>query len=335
LAVPVGSSLALAASAPLCESLAQLRQACAGLDEFVGALFDELRQLYRELDERREQLDAARRELALDRDQLGKQRHILESDRAMLDRRETDLQAQVANLDAYRAELDKRRNDLEQLRTEAERRQAEARAAAEQLGADKAVFEKARLTSGGSSEEIESLRREFQQLAGERDRLRTDLDAAHDRITSLAATAVDAAESRALLASARAEASKHQDELARVREQLQSAELSLVGGTADERSPDLADVETQLEMVRERAAELADRLDDKEQEFAAERRRLQAELAEARQNTEREPSVGGDGAATLNRRTANNPRATNPVIDSVAAQFRLVQRDAARRRAAK
>jgi chromosome segregation ATPase len=335
LAVPGGSSLALSASAPLCESLAQLRQACAGLDEFVGALFDELRLLYRELDERREQLEAARRELALDRDQLAKQHHILASDRSMLDRRETDLQAQVANLDAYRSELDRRRNDLEQLRTEAERRQTEARTAADQLAADKANWEKTRQAGGDSSQETEALQREFQQLAAERDRLWSDLDAARDRITTLAATAVDAAESRALLATARAEASQYQAELTRVREQLQTAELSLVGGAAGERSPDQADVESQLELVRERAAELADRLDEQERDFAAERRRLQTELAEARQNAEREPSAGGDGAASLTRRPNGGARAANPVIDSVAAQFRLVQRDAARRRAAK
>ncbi|MEX0586335.1 MAG: hypothetical protein WD176_06810, partial [Pirellulales bacterium] len=95
-------------------------------------------------------------------------------------------------------------------------------------------------------------------------------------------------------------------------------------------------VEAQLELVRERAAELADRLDDQERQFSAERRRWQTELAEvSRLVADQNEQGGAEGGPPVGRRPAAAARAPNPVIDSVAAQFRMVQRDAARRRTTK
>lgn len=110
-----------------------------------------------------------------------------------------------------------------------------------------------------------------------------------------------------------------------------------------------AELETELEAVRVRAAELSEALHEQkkrttqlESEWAAELRRMRRALElSLREPTEGAPAAGR-GRTQSRSRAGGGPggqagpgadEADDPVLDSVMAQFEIIQRDMARRRA--
>jgi len=201
---------------------------------------------------------------------------------------------------------------------------------------------------------------EIAALEAERGELRNELEAATDRLTKLAAVAVGVAESKAEAASAKTELTAVRSELDQTKAALARAlEAEGDAGSSDAEHRLRAQLEaearerelteTQLESVRERAAELAVQLEEQQRQFAEERQRWQSQLADltrlvANHNRASHTSTSETivtetprcSAAAMRRaphRTDADGPQGNPVVDSVMAQFQMVQREAARRRA--
>ena len=202
---------------------------------------------------------------------------------------------------------------------------------------------------------------QLQTLEAERGDLRRELEATNTRLAKLAAVAVGVAESKAEAASAKSELAAIRSELAETKTALaRQREVAASVGSSDSEQQLLAQLEdqsrerslteTQLESVRERAAELAVQLEEQQRQFAEERQRWQSQLADltrlvASQNRATHSTSNSEtviteaprcSATAIRRsghRTESDSPQGNPVIDSVMAQFQMVQREAARRRA--
>ncbi|MHB8899478.1 MAG: hypothetical protein ACYC6Y_12080 [Thermoguttaceae bacterium] len=100
-----------------------------------------------------------------------------------------------------------------------------------------------------------------------------------------------------------------------------------------------AALETELDAVRNRAAELADTLDGERQRASSERKEWTEELGRMRQllqSLSQRPAAAVAPAAPAAVPEAVQPDdAQDPVLDSVMAQFEILQKDLARRRKAK
>ena len=198
------------------------------------------------------------------------------------------------------------------------------------------------------------------KLETERTGLRHELDTANERLNKLASVAVGVAESKAETAGVKTELAAVRSELAETKSALAQALESGGGAVAsdieqrlraqlDEHSRERALTETQLESVRERAAELAVQLEEQQRQFAEERQRWQSQLADltrlvashSRANhgsasdtiVTEQPRCTATAIRRAPHRPDHDPPQGNPVIDSVMAQFQMVQREAARRRA--
>jgi chromosome segregation ATPase len=204
------------------------------------------------------------------------------------------------------------------------------------------------------------LKEQLETLEAERGDLRRELEATNTRLAKLAAVAVGVAESKAEAASAKSELASVRAELAETKSVLARQREAAAHGGSDAEHQLLAQLEdqarerslteTQLESVRERAAELAVQLEEQQRQFAEERQRWQSQLADltrlvANQNRTTHSNSTSETivteaprcSATALRRSGHRAESDspqgNPVIDSVMAQFQMVQREAARRRA--
>jgi chromosome segregation ATPase len=205
------------------------------------------------------------------------------------------------------------------------------------------------------------VKEQIDTLEAERSDLRRELEATNARLAKLAAVAVGVAESKAEAASAKSELSAIRAELAETKSALARQRESVAAGSSSEAEHQLLAqledqtrerslTETQLESVRERAAELAVQLEEQQRQFAEERQRWQSQLADltrlvashsrathTNSNSETVVTEAPRCSATTlrrsNHRTESDSPQGNPVIDSVMAQFQMVQREAARRRA--
>jgi chromosome segregation ATPase len=197
-------------------------------------------------------------------------------------------------------------------------------------------------------------------LEAERSELKHQLETSSERLNKLATVAVGVAEAKAETAGAKTELAAVRSELAETKAALERALESGGGHTStevelrlraqlDEHARERALSDTQLESVRERAAELAVQLEEQQRQFAEERQRWQSQLADltrlvASHNRGSHSSTSDTIVTEQPRCTASPVRRAphrpdhdapqgNPVIDSVMAQFQMVQREAARRRA--
>lgn len=166
---------------------------------------------------------------------------------------------------------------------------------------------------------------------------------------------------RARLASVRAETEKHAQELAQAtaelgqaRQQLQEwlgtvqAAAVACGGEAAstpqlvELQQERARLEAELEMVRNRAAEMSETLVQQKREIVQERAQWSEELKRMRHLLEAHHAaasvapreVASPVAPAAESRPTSKPNGveSDPVLDSVMAQFEILQKDLARRR---
>lgn len=197
----------------------------------------------------------------------------------------------------------------------------------------------------------EGAQRELEQLRAERVTLQEERDAAHHQLAKMATTALD-------LAAARAELSATRTELAREREKLAADDdtktelLHRIGELEQER----ALLESELESVRRRAAELSESLERKKWQSASESRQpataAQPITADTQQPETPAPAspaaataaaaAASPGPAAVDDSAEPAPEAKRPTklalgedaaLESVMAQFEMIQRDIARRRA--
>jgi chromosome segregation ATPase len=194
-------------------------------------------------------------------------------------------------------------------------------------------------TQSSASALDEDSQRELDQLGAERVALQEERDAAHVQLAKMATTALD-------LATARVELSETRKELTREREKLAADDdtktelLHRVGELEQER----ALLEAELESVRRRAAELSEALERKEWRSQSESGQPAAAARPISQTSQKlqppEPAAPEVAAADNSASPALQAKRPTKValgedaaLESVMAQFEMIQRDIARRRA--
>ena len=322
---------------PLAETAALFRQECSALDHLIEELYRDVEQLREELAKKGDEIEEARRKLAQRGAQLAEQRK--ESGRL------------VSLLEQQEARVSETLNEVKSLREQVAREREDS---AQREAARTAFLEQKLKAAEG---ERDQLRHELHVLqatsaaAGSGEGLSAD---------SLAPLLSELGEMRRQLGETQAQLGQTQSQLGDARTQLGDAiERSAAaaaahaavatgdGQPADEQTlarvanleRERLELESELELVRTRATELQEVVNQQRRELVEQRAdvttelRLLRELVEQRPSRsvpeyepEEEPALVGAGA-----RGDSGPTA-DPVVSSVMAQFARLQKDVAQRR---
>lgn len=213
-------------------------------------------------------------------------------------------------------------------------------AAQEQLNQARSQLAEERSALIGQRQQAEAaLARRAEQVEREMADLRRDLDLAKSQASRADQTAVSLASARGELAETRAKLAEVREEVERLRRQ--GAEATGPPPQVSDLEHERALLETELEMIRNRAAELTESLADEKNRIARERSEWTSELKELR-TTLTAQTAAGDIQASNVRRLAQPIAAERPalsagdsgahaVLDSVMAQFEALQKDRRRR----
>ncbi len=357
------SSLLTIDTAALHRTVAEL---CAGherLEEFLRGMFGDLGCLADEMARQCSWIDSARSEQTARQseqsDRLQHDHHSLESAferiQELTSRLETSavassggtehFQKLLENMEAERAAF---RASLETSESQSQERLARQREELETVfNRIEKLTERLGETPSGAAGGYEPLQAMLTGLQEEREAWRAQQSAGSNS-ADLVRMADDLAVARQELAEAREELKSQRELLSRVSVAQTSAGDSDLRSRLDrieeERlawAQERATLETELDAVRNRAAELADTLDNQRQQASGERKDWAEELRQMRQLLE---SLGQRGAIALPGAAAPAAAASepaeaedsqDPVLDSVMAQFEILQKDLARRRKAK
>ncbi len=171
------------------------------------------------------------------------------------------------------------------------------------------------------------LRRQIEELSADRLSLESELDAARQEITQLSGTAVELASVRVELADARAKAGRLRDQLMAAASNEQAQRDALHEAELERRS-----LESELDILRRRAAELGEELAAQKRQSAQERSTWNNELKQWRLLFEKQAAVlaashsqspGGLAA----KRPLRPATQSDPVLGSVLAQFEGLHHD--------
>jgi chromosome segregation ATPase len=173
----------------------------------------------------------------------------------------------------------------------------------------------------------ELLRRQIEELAADRTSLERELDSARDEITKLSGTAVELASARVELADARAKAGRLRDQLvaaAGAEQQLRDAN--------HEAELERRSLESELDILRRRAAELSEDLAAQKRQSAQERTAWNAELKQWRLLFEKQAALltashSAPAAMATAKRAGRSAGPADPVLGSVLAQFEGLHKD--------
>ncbi len=324
---------------PLAETAALFRQECSALDHLIEELYRDVEQLREELAKKGDEIEEGRRKLAQRGAQLAEQRK--ESGRLV-----GLLEQQEARVGETLSEIKSLREQLAREREESAQREAARTAFLEQ---------------------------KLRSIEGERDQLRHELNVLQATAAaagsgqglaadSLAPLLSELGEMRRQLGETQAQLGQTQAQLGDARTQLgdaiersaaaAAAQAAVVvasdGQPADEQTlarvanleRERLELESELELVRTRATELQEVVNQQRRELVEQRAdvttelRLLRELVEQRPSRsvpeyepEEEPALVGAGA----RGEVGGPSA-DPVVSSVMAQFARLQKDVAQRR---
>jgi len=262
----------------------------------------------------------------------------LETLAAELVRRQQAWQTEQADREA---ELERRAARLEDERSEVASRweRAQAMAARNESGAI--------VVGEDNGRQIKSLLEEAQQG---RTALQDALEVAQSQSTKLAEVVSELSRTRSELTEVRQEIKDYPEQLGAARGENTNvprvAELEeKVHQLEQERaelSQERAVLETELESVRNRAAELSEGIAQERHQMSNERTEWTAELKRMRRMLETfaqrqielaEAGVGGQASASAGTdQSESSETAKDPVLDSVMAQFEMLQKDLAKRR---
>jgi chromosome segregation ATPase len=294
---------------PLQDSIRELRKGYQSVSECLEQSLAECDLRIAELADCRRQLVEANRNVA------GQEKRVAEHARAEAAALErcTAVQQKLAAIECERSELELRASHAEAEATQSKQRLEIQNEHHQQLQA-----QISRLESEG-----EASRAELAQLRGQ--------------FGSLAETAADAARLRGELAAAVAE-------LARLREQVASVpDEELLRGQLAAAQAERGDMESELELLRSRGAELSEALAEQKRVMADERDHWNEELRHLRRAVERQSELLAQGSASVaengvalpadppRARPANNNYGDGVVVDSVVEQFALLQKNKVRK----
>ena len=202
--------------------------------------------------------------------------------------------------------------------------------------------------SAGSNQGLEPIQEVLDELREGRETWRAAQSSSESANADLVRMADDLAATRQDLAEAREEIRAQRELLHRastgsesspdpeMRERLERLEQERLDWARER-----AALETELDAVRNRAAELSDTLEDERQRASGDRKDWAGEMRQMRQllqTLSERPPVTASEAATPTpaaEQPIEQQDAQDPVLDSVMAQFEILQKDLARRRKAK
>jgi chromosome segregation ATPase len=245
--------------------------------------------------------------------------------------------------------VDKLLHDLDYLRLEIEHKADELEQTQRQLEERSRQLEEQRALSARLSEHLERQETQLDVALGELRELRTQLDAykkdAVERDGGEAASASSDARPDWLseLDELRSQLSEAQSEISSAIQRASESGSSAAQGDSPsaEWVRERSELETELEVVRSRAAELQDIVDTQRRELGEARAEMSSELKELRRLVEQQASLLARNSGPMptipaprdvEDPEAKDPPADDPVMNSVAAQFAKLQKDMALRR---
>jgi len=302
----------------ICDCLGEI---CAGHREsgrFFADVFDQLDAVVRELARKQEEWQLERR------------------------RAESELARQAAEVQRQRAKMADKRD---QIRRDAQHQDQQETAV--------------------TAADVQQLRQILEEVEWDRAALHSALEASGSQADSLAGVASELAETRGELAETRQEILRQREQFEAVRAENTATQTNeqhqdQLCRAAEERTEmelERRELEAELEAVRSRAAEMSEALDEQKRQMAEQQTRWTEELRRQRCLLEKVTDCLGEGRSTLEGRPQQpqeedqppeKPRrgirarpnkqpdpttaAGDSVLDSVMAQFEVLQKDLARRR---
>jgi chromosome segregation ATPase len=310
---------------PLAETAALFREECSALDHLVEELYRDIEQLRDEVVRKSDELEDGRRKLAQRGAQLAEQRketatltHLLEQQEARLVEALGELKSLREHSQAERAEA-KERTSAQFSFVEQKLRAVETER--DQLRHEINVLSAAGAGAAGESigplmTELSDLRRQLTDTQSQLTDTRTQLAAAIERTTAAVA------QERAPVV---------------VTADGQPADEATLGKLATlER--ERIELESELELVRTRATELQEVVNQQRRELVEQRADVTTELRLLRELLEQRPSPGAEEyepeeeALVGSGSRGESGGAPDPVVSSVMAQFARLQKDVAQRR---
>jgi len=311
-------TLPLTAWLPLQSAASAFREECSSLEQLVQELFADLDRLGAELESKADELEEGRRHLAERGRQLADQRKETTRLCHQLEQQETQLTEALAELRELRADF-------------ANRREA----------------------SPASSGDSDALRQQLLELQVERAVLLERLEAAARQ--PLGETGVASGPStlsaEALTGLAEQFAGQFAGQFAELKQRLQAHPSdSPEGAELEALRKERLELETELDLVRARSAELQETVARQKRELSEQRAEVSDELKELRSLMEQatmfsqhEPSSGSESSGEersvrLSSHSSHSAheeqpaKSPDPVVSSVMAQFAKLQRDIAHRR---
>jgi chromosome segregation ATPase len=353
---------------PLAETAALFRQECSALDHLIEELYRDVEQLRDELVRKADELEDGRRKLAERGRQLAEQRK--ESGRLvhLLEQQETRLSETLSEVKSLREQSQGEREESREREASRfgflEQKLKSAEAERDQTRHELNVLQATALASGNGAGGGDSLAPLMAELGDMRKQLSETQAQLNDARLQLAAAIEQSAASApqpppnaapallAELAEMRRELAENQTQLTAAIERAASQAPPPVVVTGDSQPADEATVarlsslerervelESELELVRTRATELQEVVNQQRRELVEQRADVTTELRLLRELVEQRPAHAADeyeqeddalvGAGSRADSAGSSP---DPVVSSVMAQFARLQKDVAQRR---
>jgi len=314
---------------PLVETAAMFRQECTALDHLIEELYRDVEQLREELVRKSDEIEEGRRKLADRGRQLAEQRKEGGRLMALLEQQESRAGETLTEVKSLREQLAREREESAQREATRtaflEQKMRAAETERDQLRHELNVLQATAAASGGAGggsveslapllSELGEMRRQVSETQAQLGQTQTQLGEARTQLGEAIERSVAAAAAQSPLVQA--------------------------GGGAPDR--ERLELESELELVRTRATELQEVVNQQRRELVEQRAdvttelRLLRELVEQRGGTrgtssyepEEEPALVG----TVSRSEASSGAPADPVVSSVMAQFARLQKDVAQRR---
>lgn len=313
---------------PLTETAAEFRHECVALDQLVEELYRDIERLRDELVRKADDIEEARRKLSDNRRQLAEQRKDSGQMLALLQQQEARASEALNEIKSLREQLAREREDSlqrEELRfTELQQKIQATETERDQLRQELSAI---RAAGNGNSESGAEAFAPF-------------LSVLPDMRQQLQDTQAQLAETRTQMAEAiQKAASIIQEAPAQAATSAAAGDPEVNARLADSERQRF-ELEAELELVRTRASELQEVVNQQRRDLSEQRAdvtdelRLLRELVEQRQELHRvehhsapEPAVEVAASAA-----AQAGAAADPVVSSVMAQFARLQKDVAQRR---
>lgn len=292
---------------PLAETAAQFRQECNHLDQLVEELFRDLERLRDEFERKGDEIEEGRRRLAERGRQLADQRKEQSRLVTLLEQQETRVSEALAEIKSLREQLVHEREESQQREAARsaflEQKLREAESERDQFRNESQSLQAA-AASGGSPEAMAPLMAELNDLRRQLSETQAQLGEARGQLAHAAAGDPQTAERLAAMERERIE------------------------------------LESELELVRTRATELQEVVNQQKRELTEQRSdvttelRLLRELVQQRRSAAPDEYEPDEDAALVGAGVRNDPGGppVDPVVNSVMAQFARLQKDVALRR---